>query len=183
MRLCPLCTGAWKLSEKRLILSLKKGELSAYEQAFHLYYPKYVRFAGYVLGDLAVAKDLMQNVFMKLWKNRDRLREDLSLENFLYVLTKHEILNYLRSKKEYEPLAGAAEEKVSGEGEAERAADVSLVLDSVGHLPSQRKKVFVMSRLQGFSNKEIAQSLSISEKTVERHITLAGKQIRDEMKE
>ena len=171
------------MNERRLILALKRGEMSAYEQAFHLYYTKYVRFAGYVLGDIIVAKDLMQNVFMKLWKYRDRLREDLSLENFLYVLTKHEILNYLRSKKEFEPLGEAVEENVSRESEAENVADVSIVLESINNLPPQRRKVFVMSRLQGLSNKEIANALSISEKTVERHITLAGKQIREEIKE
>ena len=166
------------MTERKLITGLKKGEMSAYEQAFHLYYPRFVRFAEYIVKDLSTAKDLVQNVFLKVWRYRDRLDESLSQGSYLYVLTKREVLNHLRACKATEPVE-AMESLAEKGSDPERRADVALVREQFSQLPPQRRRVFEMSRLQGMSNREIARALSLSEKTVERHITLAGKQLRE----
>lgn len=168
------------MKEHKLITGLRNGDMAAYETAFQTFYPRFVRFADYIVKDFPLAKDLVQNVFLKLWRYRDRLKPDLSLENYLYVLTKREVLNNLRSRRAAEPLSAAevlgfpVEDAVR----MDRRVDASLVRSLMAVLPEQRRKVFVMSRLQGMTNKEIADALSLSEKTVERHITLAGKQLR-----
>lgn len=168
------------MTEKELITRLRKGDMSAYEQAFHIYYPRFVRFAEYIVKDLPTAKDLVQNVFLKVWRYRDRLIESLSLDNYLYVLTKREVLNHLRSCRVMESLpASLAETPVAASALLDNQVDMSFVKEHIRSLPPQRRKVFELSRLQGLSNKEIARALSISEKTVERHITLAGKQLRE----
>lgn len=173
------------MTEHELITGLREGRMSAYEAAFHAYYPRFVRFADYIVKDLPLAKDLVQNVFLKVWRFRDRLAPALSLENYLYVLTKREVLNHLRSRKIPEPLSAVEAGGFLAEDSArlDRRVDVSLIRSLAANLPEQRRKVFVMSRLQGMSNKEIAAALSLSEKTVERHITLAGKQLRAELAE
>ena len=168
------------MNEQKLIIGLKKGDMRAYERAFHSYYPKLVHFADYIVRDFALAKDLVQNVFMKVWRFRERLDSNLSLNNYLYVLTKREILNYLRSKKTFESLDTLTE--LPGNNRATDAnVDISIIREQVDKLPVQRRKVFMMSRFYGLSNKEIAQQLSLAEKTVERHITLADKQLRDDI--
>ena len=168
------------MTDQQLIGGLKRGDMHAYEQAFHIYYPKFVRFADYIVKDLSVAKDLVQNVFLKVWRFRDRLDASLSLNNYLYVLTKREVLNYLRTKRVFESLDASLD--VPGSSvHPDIMTDVSLLRNQVYKLPEQRRKVFIMSRFFGFSNREIARQLSISEKTVERHITLAGKQLREEI--
>ena len=171
----------WAMTEKKLITGLRNGDVAAYEEAFHTYYPRFVHFADYIVKDIALAKDIVQNVFLKVWRFRGRLDPDLSLGNYLYVLTKREVLNQLRSRK----ITGSLSE-VTGTNDAGSQArrmdsqvDMSLLREEVELLPEQRRKVFVMSRFQGLPNKEIAQKLSISEKTVERHITLAGRQLRE----
>ncbi len=169
-------------NEQELIEGLRKGDMHAYEHAFHLYYPKFVRFADYIVSDLSVAKDLVQNVFVKVWRYRDRLEASLSLQNYLYVLTKREVLNYLRTKKIFESLNGLAETPEHS-GNPDLSAEASLVREQVYKLPEQRRNVFIMSRYYGIPNKDIAKQLSISEKTVERHITLAGKQLREDLKD
>ena len=169
------------LSETQLIVGLKKGEMKAYEQAFHTYYPVFVRFAQYILNDLQAAKDLVQNVFLKVWRFRDRLDETLSLQNYLYVLTKREVLNYLRSKRAFESLEASMEVSSGSGTHAESVSDAALLRRQVNKLPDQRRNVFIMSRFYGLPNKDIAKQLGISEKTVERHITLAGKQLREEL--
>jgi len=164
--------------EKKLITGLRNGDMSAYEQAFHAYYPRFVHFAEYVVKDLSLAKDLVQNAFIKVWRFRDRLQENLSLENYLYVLTKREILNHLRSRRDADTLAAWSADLEDATHDPEARTDVALIRDQLSVLPEQRRKVFELSRFRGLSNKEIARELSLSEKTVERHITLANRQIR-----
>ena len=154
--------------------------MDAYEEAFHTYYPKFVRFAHYIVNDMAIAKDLVQNVFLKVWRFRDRLDENLSLQNYLYVLTKREVLNFLRTKRVFETLDSTLDTPENGL-RPDELAEVAQVRSQVYKLPEQRRNVFIMSRFFGIPNKEIAQQLSISEKTVERHITLAGKQLRKDL--
>lgn len=154
--------------------------MDAYEEAFHTYYPKFVRFAHYIVNDMAIAKDLVQNVFLKVWRFRDRLDESLSLQNYLYVLTKREVLNFLRTKRVFETLDSTLDTPENGL-RPDELAEVAQVRSQVYKLPEQRRNVFIMSRFFGIPNKEIAQQLSISEKTVERHITLAGKQLRKDL--
>lgn len=168
------------MTESQLIAGLKRGNMDAYEEAFHTYYPKFVRFANYIVGDLAVAKDLVQNVFVKVWRYRDRLDASLSLNNYLFVLTKREVLNFLRTKRVFETLDSTLE--LPGDSLLpDELAEVAQVRSQVYKLPEQRRNVFIMSRFCGIPNKEIARQMSISEKTVERHITLAGKQLRSEL--
>ncbi len=166
------------LTEQKLIGGLKRGDMDAYEQAFHTYYPKFVRFANYIVNDLSVAKDLVQNVFLKVWRYRDRLDDSLSLNNYLFVLTKREVLNYLRTQKACESLDKLSEAPGNGQ-RADEQVEVSIIRSQVNKLPEQRRNVFILSRVYGLPHKEIARQLDISEKTVERHITLAGKQLRD----
>ncbi len=168
------------MTESQLIAGLKRGNMDAYEEAFHTYYPKFVRFANYIVGDLAVAKDLVQNVFVKVWRYRDRLDASLSLNNYLFVLTKREVLNFLRTKRVFETLDSTLE-LPGGSLLPDELAEVAQVRSQVYKLPEQRRNVFIMSRFCGIPNKEIARQMSISEKTVERHITLAGKQLRSEL--
>ena len=168
--------------ERKLIQGLKRGDMKAYEQAFHTYYPKFVRFADYIVKDMSVAKDLVQNVFLKVWRYRDRLDPSLSLRNYLYVLTKREVLNYLRTKRMFESLDASLE--VPGDASRpDNSPDEALMRKQVSKLPEQGRNVFIMSRFYGLSNKEIARHLSISQKTVERHITLARKRLNEELDE
>lgn len=172
------------MTEKELIAGLRRGDMAAYERAFHLYYPRFVYFADYIVKDQQTAKDLVQNVFLKVWRFRDRLKDDLSLVNYLYVLTKREVLNHLRGFKAIESLqdelAGHCE-GVGGE-HLEAQVDAALVREWIQTLPDKRRRVFELSRLRGMSNKEISRVLSISEKTVERHITLALRQLKEEFR-
>ena len=170
------------LTEQKLINGLKRGDMHAYEQAFHTYYPKFVHFANFIVNDFEVAKDLVQNVFLKVWHHRDRLDESLSLNNYLFVLTKREVLNHLRSQKAFESLETLSEVKGSSH-RADDEVEVAMIRNQVNKLPEQRRNVFILSRYYGLPHKEIARQLDISEKTVERHITLAGKQLRDVLDE
>ena len=172
------------MNQRRLILGLKRGDHDSYEALFDLYYAKFVNFADAILRDRPVAKDIVQEAFIKIWVNRDRLDESQSLENFIYVIVKRLILNYIRDNKPAESLdtvkAHTVQNDTLGGQDLVVIADETRhrIQDIISKMPPQRRRVFLMSRNQGMSNKEIAQELQISVKTVERHMTLALAELR-----
>ena len=173
------------MNQRRLILGLKRGDHDSYETLFDLYYAKFVNFADAILKDRTVAKDIVQEAFIKLWVNRARLDENLSLENYIYVIVKRLVLNHIRDNKPTESLeAGKVQTLQSNTWGGEDLIVIAnetrhRIQDIISKMPLQRRTVFIMSRSQGMSNKEIADALQISVKTVERHMTLALAELRE----
>lgn len=87
------------MNERRLILGLKKGDHDSYETLFDLYYAKFVNFADAIIRDRTAAQDIVQEAFIRLYLNRDKLNENKSLENYLYVIVKRLLFNHLRDTK------------------------------------------------------------------------------------
>ena len=164
-------------------MGLKKGDYSCYKSLFERYYARFVNFVDGIINDREAAKDLVQESFIKVWLNKDRLDCNLSIRNYLYVLVKRAAINFIRDRKFAETLSTElAEGLCSGEdGEKRIAARESIrrIQGAVDHLPPQRRTVFLMSRRQGLSNKEKAAQLQLSEKTIERHITLALSSLKE----
>lgn len=169
-------------NEKSLIAGLREGNYDAYKTLYKLFYPRFLNFAASIIQDRAAAQDLVQEVFMKVWLNREKLDEDLSLSNYLYVLTKRAVLNYLRDRRFTDSIDNEAIEQSMSESVTESVVHAreteAILMAKVSGMPDQRRNVFIMSRFKGMSNKDIASSLGISEKTVERHITLALSDLR-----
>ena len=164
-------------SDKQLIRSIRQGDSQAFEELFRKYYDRFFSFARALLNDSDAAEDILQNVFLKLWIGRERLDEDRSVLNYLLVCIRNEIYDYLCLKynqtivhcepPELEDRSGDIEANMLG-------VETSRIVDSlVSKMPPQRQKVFIMSRYQQMSAREISETLGLSERTVERHIHLA----------
>lgn len=173
------------MNERKLILGLKQGDHDSYETLFRLYYVKFVNFADAIIKDRSVSKDIVQEAFIKIWANRARLDENQILENYIYVIVKRLILNYLRNTKKSESIDSDIAHSVQYDSLGGQDLIVianetrSRMQNIVSRMPEQRRKVFVMSRNQGMSNRQIAEALQISVKTVERHMTLALSELRE----
>lgn len=170
------------MDAKALIRGLKRGDSASYETMFRLHYARFVAFATAITHDRTASEDLVQEAFMKVWINRSKLDENLSLENYLYVLVKRAVLNFIRDRKFVEGLDSHGILELAGD--ADIIAGISeeetreKIRGGVAALPAQRRTVFLLSREEGLSNKAIAERLGLSEKTVERHITLALSDLR-----
>lgn len=92
------------MNERRLILGLKKGDHDSYETLFDLYYAKFVNFADTVIRDRTAAKDIVQEAFIRIWLNRDKLNENQSIENYIYVIVKRLVINHIRDSKKADSL-------------------------------------------------------------------------------
>ena len=169
-------------SDKQLILAIKNGDTKSFSKLFEKYYDKYFSFACALLHDTDAAEDVLQNVFLKIWLGRERLDENRSIENYLLVSVRNEIFDWLRLK--YNQVVVHEEdvekEDVSADIEASLTwAETSDKMDAIiRKMPPQRQRIFLMSRYSNMSSKDIADSLDLSVRTVERHIYLALKDLK-----
>ncbi|WP_295940736.1 RNA polymerase sigma-70 factor [uncultured Alistipes sp.] len=176
--------------EQELLARLIRGDIAGYEILFHKYYPTFFAFIKGMTRETAVAEDIAQNIFMKVWVNREKLDQTKSIRNYLYVLAKHEIYNYFRTKnrtftslKEAITLteskgAGAPPVRNEIEEKLDLAETAEMVETIVEKMPPQRQQIFRMSRFEHIPSREIAEQLNLSVRTVEKHLELALKELR-----
>ena len=149
---------------------------------FLRWYPQVRKFLLSLVKNKAIAEDLAQTVFMKLWVYRDRLKPSLSLKNYLFVLARNGAFDVVRSSRHLLKTDLATPPEKSGEDRTESRVEYvethSRLLQAVDQMPAQRRQVFRMSRFQQRSNEEIASEMGLSVRTVEKHIQLALQDLR-----
>ena len=166
------------MDDDKLIHGLKKGDASSYETLFRRFYGKFVNFVNSIIQDKESASDIVQDAFIRVYNNREKLQEGLSIENYLYVIVKRLMLNFIRDHKYITTSISSSYAAWGGESELFARDALQIIRKEVSDMPEQRQKVYLMSREQGLTNKEIAERLGLSVRTVERHISLALAQLR-----
>jgi len=138
------------------------------------------------LGNKYLAEEITQITFVKLWDKIDSLDNELAMLSYLYKIAKNQFLNYC----EHETiefiyynyvLNHNTEQDITTEKSINERFFNEYLIKVLNELPPQRKKVFSMSKLEGKSNKEIADELQLSPNTVERHMSLALQYIRSRL--
>jgi RNA polymerase sigma-70 factor (ECF subfamily) len=171
-----------------IIRRLKKDDKSAVDDLFGHYYPRLHHFSKSILKIDDEIDDILQEVFVKIWLNRQKIGNAETFNAYIFTITKNEVLNLIRKNLRDQIfrdrlflLTVAVEYQSENQLEFE---EIKARIDQiVAKLPEKRQQVFILSRTDGLSNKEISQQLCISEKTVEDHITHAIKQIKRSIKE
>ena len=172
-----------KAEDRELVNGLKSGDAEAWRRLFVRYYAVYVRFVGKIVGDMTAAKDIVQDVFMKLWNNRGRLEPDSPVERLLYVIARNSAFTFLRDRKSFIPVEkspAADRAGLSVEEELLINERRELLDEAVKELPQQRRTVIDL-KLGGGTNRSISEELGLSEKTVERHVTLALAELKNKV--
>lgn len=169
------------IEDRALVIRLKEGDKIAFKLLFERYYPVFISFARRMLKDESTAEDLVQNVFMKIWVGRSNIDEDRSFRNYLLVSMRNEVYQYFRYAFRMEGEVDCVEvEDGSVNVEVELSArELEKNISSVvSQMPPRRREIFDMSRYEKLSNREIAQRLGLSVRTVEKHIENALADIR-----
>lgn len=161
-----------------MIEAIKNGSRFAYEQAYVQHREKVYAYFLKKTNNEEDAKDLLQQVFLKLWQYRSSLSTDYLLEQHIFHIARTVFIDYLRVCNKRSALQKKLEEKPA-------FTYTSSVFDIKKHMqlalssmPELRKKVFELNRLQGYSYKEIAEMLSISVKSVDNNLSKALKQLK-----
>jgi RNA polymerase sigma-70 factor, ECF subfamily len=172
--------------DKQLVSRLRIGDKRAFEEIFRKYSEKIYYFAIRYYNSAEDAENIVQDVFIKLWDEREGVKEELSLNNYIYTIAKNHLFNIHRKKineKAYRSyIVDHLVQSANLENEliyADLKAGVDKIIDE---LPAQRKKVFLMGNMEGFSNKEMASVLNLSVRTIEVHKSLAIQTIRKALK-
>lgn len=172
----------YKDNSTELFEGIRAGNPEAYEFVFKTYYPRLKAYASRFIASPEDLNDILQDCFIKLWESRERLT-NISISSLLYTMVRNSCLNFLRRQllvshcsiddltKQYgsEALYNLAflnspeEELVCNE----LAEQIESILKE---LPEQSRRIFRMSRGEGLKNREIAEKLDISVKTVEYHM-------------
>lgn len=132
-------------------------------------------YAASLSRDMYAAEDIVQNVFLKLWKQRYKLHAKFSVRGFLYRSVYHEFIDQYRKKINLSAVEAHYNDKLNAmvdeEATTETANLIALVKQEIENLPPQCKEMFLLSKCEGLTNVEIAQYLKVSVKAVERQMT------------
>lgn len=160
-----------------LIAGLKKGDHSAFNELLNIYGRRLYYFALSYRIPKEEAEEIVQEVFIRIWKNKHTLNEQLSLGGYVITLAKNLILNSIRKKVSTETflMHAKGQEKHTNNTEEEVIyTDLeALIQQAFKKLPPKRQLIYRMSRYEGLSNQEIAEKLNLSKSTVENHLNLA----------
>jgi RNA polymerase sigma-70 factor (ECF subfamily) len=178
-----------KEENEDIIKSIRDGDSHSLNLLFHSVYPHLCAYANSFLHDRDEAEEVAQEVFCKLWINRALLDETLSLKAYLFTAVKNnslKVLEHQKVKDKYKQVLtyvhhtlphNSADEIFAGD-ELEREFNKALAT-----LPAQSRKIFELSRNEGFTYQEIAAQLKISPKTVETQMSRALQKLRLQLKD
>jgi RNA polymerase sigma-70 factor (ECF subfamily) len=150
---------------------------------YHRYAGKLFAFALKYLKSREEAEELVQSVFLKVWENQATLKKETSFKSYLFTIAYNEICNLFRKRKYLQNfIESAISEKPETSTEMESQIEFRFVLEQVDQiivqLPEKQRVVFLKSRQEGKSSKEIADELGLSKGTVDNYISESLKFIR-----
>ncbi|WP_455584585.1 RNA polymerase sigma-70 factor [Bacteroides sp.] len=171
-------------------------DLITFNQLFNEYKGRFIRFSQTYVRDIAVAEDIVIDSLVYYWENRQRLDENTNIPAYVLTVIKHKCLNYLQQQQlhkdieqsiqshaEWELSTRIATLEACNPDELFNAEAMEIVNRTLARLPSRTREIFIMSRMQNMSHKEIAAKLDITTKGVEFHIGKALKELRISLKD
>jgi len=176
-----------KSEEKSLLTALKKGDIKSFEFIFRFYYEPLLGYAISIIKVEAEAEEIIQELFLKIWRDRRKLKIKRSLAAYLYK----SVYNQCMSRWQREKLSREYQKYVLNQTVAEVNTDEILKYEELNRkffelmnaLPKQRQLIFKLNRFQGLKYREIAVRLSISIKTVEANMSKALQYFRKNLQD
>ena len=167
--------------DRAFVSLLKLGEEAVMESVYRKFAHRVFDVAFLILKDTGWSEDIVQEVFIKLWSNRDKLDLERELWPFIYTITKRETLNKLKSIKTskiaFDTLLILLTDKFD-HSILENKELGNNIFEQVNNLPTQQRTVFLLSKVDGASQQEIAEQLKVSKNTVKNHMAQAIKRLR-----
>ncbi|MCX6225396.1 MAG: RNA polymerase sigma-70 factor [Bacteroidia bacterium] len=162
------------------------ADIANFEKLFKTHYSRLCSYANLFLNDPDAAEDVVQDLFFKLWKNRDEITINTTIKSYLFRAVRNGCMNVIDHISVREAYKIVNEEDIKdSEGNLIDETIVSeleqRIKETIDQLPVVRRKIFIMSRFDGLKYHEIADKLNISVKTVENQMYQALKYLRERL--
>ncbi len=170
------------------MISLASDDSSSFEQIFHAYKNRIVNYVLTIVKTEEAAKEVTQEIMIKLWLCREALDKINNLDGYIYTIARNKALNHLR-KAAYDvkllaELSRFAPQQHNNTDDRISLKDYEQLLkNAVNTLSGQRRQVYQLSRVEGLSHEQIAQRMHLSKKTVKNHLVAALKLIRQHLQQ
>ena len=166
-----------------------QNDISKFEKLFQSHYADLCAYAKRYLKEHDLSEDIVSETFYTLWKNKEQLARIENMKAYLFKSVHNNCLYYLRSEKQH-PIIGDYDFSLLDveRSDTKDAMDTLMLRElsdqlesAISHLPEQQQKVFRLKRFENKKNKEIAEELDLSIKTVEMHMTKAVANLKKEL--
>jgi RNA polymerase sigma-70 factor (family 1) len=179
-------------TNETLLLSLKEkiadGDQNSFRQLFHLYSKKLTQFAFAIVKSNDAAREIVDEVFIKIWRNKSSITTIQNLTVYLYTAIKNTSLNYLSARarenmvESFDFFSVQLSDNNSPEKTLINSEMLKKINAAIDQLPPRCKMVFKLVREDGLSYKEVGAILNISPKTVDAQMMIAVKQVSEKVK-
>jgi len=179
-------------SENEILQELSAGNKNAFEFLYDTYQLRLYHFAFHYLNDEELSKDIVQDVFSIVWEDHKKFEGVSNVSSWLFTLTKNQCLkkiDHLKVKQKYADILKYRQLNIVQDALTELDTSPvtfdeinTIVNQTLSILSPQSRQIFEMSRFENLKNREIAEKLSISQKSVEAHITKALKYFKEALK-
>ena len=171
------------IEEKYNIIALKNGDTLVFDKLFSIYGKHLYHFSYGYLKSKEEAEEVVQEVFLRIWRNRKDLKPELSFKAYIFKIAYHYILElFERLRRQNSYRDQIIEESLHFIDDLNERVNYQILLEKVekliGQLPSRQKEIIIKRKKEGIPVKQIAEQLGIAPKTVENHLTEALKKIK-----
>ncbi len=169
------------LPDSQLVHAIRRSDAGAFKALYDRYYDRLLRFVWLKIRDEEIIKDLVQEVFLRIWNGRENLDPSCSTKAYLFSVAQNLSIDFLRRKRfENSYLSEQSSRTLHAE------PDASFELrDKIAHalacVPDDQRSVFVLSRYEGLTYPQIATALNISIKTVESRMSKTLRFLREQL--
>lgn len=168
-----------------IVRQMVDGDKNAFRYFFEKYYSELCNFVNIYLKDTSLSEEVVQDIFVYFWENKSKINIHSSARAYLFSASKYRSLNELRKQKQIprsKDSASAGNLQTLPDETEDYFTDpeeLKNILDqAIQQLPEKCQEIFLLSKKENLSNKDIAGQLNISVKTVENQITIALKKLR-----
>lgn len=171
------------MNERELLLQLRAGDKDSFAQLYDLYSPRMFGFLLKLTKKDETAREILQEVFIRLWEKRGTLDPDKSFRSYLFRIAENCVVDFFRKaaldKKLGKQLMDLASERYLHVEENIYEREKNAILNqAINLLPPQRKRVFELCKVEGKSYKEVSLMMGISVSTISDHLLKATRAIR-----
>ena len=168
------------------IRAIQKGDRKVFATLIEIYYEETFWYAKSLSRNDALAKDLTQEVFYKLWSKRKKIKDEVVIKGWLLRSVRNKFLDHVKKNRRQTQLlettlADTLDTFIQRQNDEGMSKKLAIIEKEIQNLPKKCHEVFLLSKKEGLTNNEIAEHLGISLKTVEGHLTKALKTLKEKV--